>query len=86
MHGNPTRVWHGTYTTATTTVVLGRKEGGCIVREVLWTPLQHGERSDTGRPVIPALINIVVNAVVRATLQEICGLQEDQHGFGWSVG
>ena len=32
------------------------------------------------------LFNIVVDAVVRATLQEICGTQEDQHGFRWLDG
>ena len=34
----------------------------------------------------PTLFNIILDAVVRATLQEICGPQEAQHGFGWSEG
>ena len=32
------------------------------------------------------LFNIILDAVVRSTLKEICGTQEAQHGFGWSVG
>ena len=28
----------------------------------------------------------MVDAVVRANLQDICGPQEAQHGFGWSTG
>ena len=39
-----------------------------------------------GDPVSPTLFNILVDAVVRATLQEICGTQEVQNGFGWSAG
>ena len=37
-------------------------------------------------PVYPTLFNIIVDAVVRATLQGICGPQESQHGFRWSAG
>ena len=37
-----------------------------------------------GDPVYLKLFNIIVDAVVRATLKEICGPQESQHGFGWS--
>ena len=36
-------------------------------------------------PVSPTLFNIIVDAVVRATLQKIYGRQETQHGFGWSA-
>ena len=39
-----------------------------------------------GDPVFPKLFNIIVDSVVRATLKEICGPQEAQHGFGWSAG
>ena len=65
---------------------MGRKEGGSKVKEILRTPLHHGERGDTGRPGTPTLFNIIVDAVVRATLQDICRPQEAQHGFGWSAG
>ena len=34
-----------------------------------------------GDLVLPKLFNIIVDAVVRATLQEICVPQEAQHGF-----
>ena len=37
-----------------------------------------------GYPVSPTLFNIIVDAVVRATLQEIYGPKEAQHGFGFS--
>ena len=37
-----------------------------------------------GDLVSPTLFNIIVDAVVRATLQEIFGPQEAQQGFGWS--
>ena len=38
-----------------------------------------------GDPVSLALFNIIVDAVVRATLQEICGPKEAQQSFGWSA-
>ena len=38
-----------------------------------------------GDPVSPTLFNIIVDALVRTTLQEICVPQESQHGFGWSA-
>ena len=39
-----------------------------------------------GDPVSLTLFNIIVDSVVRATLQEIYGPQEAQHGFGWLAG
>ena len=39
-----------------------------------------------GDPVSPTLFNIIVDALFRATLQEICVPQEAQHGFKWSAG
>ena len=51
----------------------------------------YGRPFSTGRGVTqgdlfyPALFNIIVDAVVRATLQEICVTQDSQHGFGWSA-
>ena len=39
-----------------------------------------------GDPVYLTLFNIIVDAAVRATPQEICGPQEAQHGFRWSAG
>ena len=39
-----------------------------------------------GYPVSLTLFNIIVDSVVRATLQDVCRPQEAQHGFGWSEG
>ena len=39
-----------------------------------------------GYPVSATLFNVIVDALVRSTLQEICVPQEAQHGFGWSEG
>ena len=32
------------------------------------------------------ILNIVVDAVVQAVLEEVCSLQESQHGMGWEGG
>ena len=37
-----------------------------------------------GYPVSATLFNVIVDALVRTTLQEICVPQEAQNGFGWS--
>ena len=39
-----------------------------------------------GDPVSLTILNIIVDAVIRAALQEDCGPQEDQHGLVWAVG
>ena len=39
-----------------------------------------------GDSVSLTILNIVVDAVVRADLLEVCGTQESQHGFGWATG
>ena len=39
-----------------------------------------------GDPVSPMIFNIVVDAVVRVVLEEVCSLQEAQHGMVWSLG
>ena len=49
-------------------------------------PFRMGRGVTWGDPVLPTLLNIIVDSVVRATLQEICGPQEAHHGFGWSTG
>ena len=49
-------------------------------------PFSMGRGVTQGDLVSLTLFNIIVDAVVRAALQEICGPQESQHGFGWSVG
>ena len=49
-------------------------------------PFSTGRGVTQGDPVSSTLFNIIVYAVVRATLQGICGPQEAQHGFGWLAG
>ena len=39
-----------------------------------------------GDPVSPTLFNIIVDAVFRETLQDICVTQEAQHSFRWLAG
>ena len=51
-----------------------------------------GAASGTGRGVTQGYptdlmnFNIVVDAVVRAVIEEVCSLQEAQHGMGWEAG
>ena len=49
-------------------------------------PFSTGRGVTQGELVSPALFNIMVDSVFRATLQDICGPQEAQHYFGWSEG
>ena len=49
-------------------------------------PFRTGRGVTQGDPVSPTIFNIVVDAVVRDYLQEVCGPQEYQHGFGWASG
>ena len=49
-------------------------------------PFSTGRGVTQGDPVYPAIFNLVVDAVVRADLLEVCGTQESQHGFGWATG
>ena len=35
-------------------------------------------------PASPMIFNIVVDAVGRAVLKVVCGLQEEEHGMGWA--
>ena len=38
-----------------------------------------------GNPASPIILNIVLDAVVREALDEVCGPQEAQHGFFWAT-
>ena len=39
-----------------------------------------------GDSVSPIFFNVVMDAVVRSVLLEVCGLQEAQHELGWETG
>ena len=45
-----------------------------------------GRGATQGDPVSLTIFNILVYAVVRAVLLEVCGTQEAQNGFIWEVG
>ena len=45
-----------------------------------------GRKVTQGEPESPMIFNIVVNAVVWAVLDVVCGTQEAQHGLGWAAG
>ena len=49
-------------------------------------PFITGRGVTQGDPFFPTLFIIIVDAVFRATLKEIFGPLEAQHGFGWSTG
>ena len=39
-----------------------------------------------GEPSSPMIFNILVDVVVRAVLEEVCGPHEAHHWMGWEVG
>ena len=57
------------------------RDGGCYGRPFkrYWGVTQWG-------PVSPTIFNTVVDTVVWAMLQEVCGPQEAQHALGWVEG
>ena len=56
------------------------------VKRFLGMPFGTGRGVTQGDPTTPMIFNIVVDAVVRATLEEVCGPQEARHGMGWEAG
>ena len=56
------------------------------VGKYLGTSFGTGKRVTQGYPSSPMIFNIVVDAVVRVVLGEVCSLQEAQHGMGWEAG
>ena len=52
----------------------------------LGQPFGTGWGVTQGDPAWPIIFNIVVDLVVRAVLEEVCGPKEDHHGLGWSAG
>ena len=57
------------------------KAGKCFGR-----PLCTDRGVTQGYPFSPTIFNIVVDAVVRVVLLEVCGYQVAQHGIGWLAG
>ena len=39
-----------------------------------------------GDPASPMILNILVDSVVWAVLEEVCSPYEAQHGMGWAAG
>ena len=52
----------------------------------LGMPLSTVRGVTQGNPMSPMIFNILVDAVVRETLEVVCGTQEVQNGMGWAVG
>ena len=46
-------------------------------------PFKMERGVNQGDPVYPIIFKRVVDAVVRATLMEVCTPQESHHGLGW---
>ena len=56
------------------------------VGKYLGTLSGTGRGVNQGNPASPIIFNIVVYAVVRAVLEELCIPREAQHGMGWAAG
>ena len=56
------------------------------VKRFLGTPFGTGREVTQGDPDSTMIFNIVVEAVVRATLEVVCSPQEARHGMGWATG
>ena len=56
------------------------------VDKCMGTVFEKGRGMTQGNPASPMIFNIVVDAVVRAVLEEVCILQEAQHGMGREAG
>ena len=50
------------------------------------TAFGTGRGVTQGDPTSPIIFNSVVDAVVRAVLEEVCSPQEAHHGMGWATG
>ena len=57
------------------------KVGNC-----LGTESKTGRGATQGDPAYPTIFNIMVDAVVQAVLDVVCGPQEAHHGLGWAAG
>ena len=51
----------------------------------LWKKFRTGRILTQGYPESPMIFNTVVDAVVWAVLDVVCGPQEAQHGLGWAA-
>ena len=56
------------------------------VKRFLGTPFGTLRGVTQGYPASLVILNIMVDAVVRVTLEAVCGLQEAWHGMGWANG
>ena len=56
------------------------------VKRFLETPFGMGRGFMQGNPVSPIIFNIMVDAVVKETLEVFCGPQEARYGMGWAAG
>ena len=52
----------------------------------LGVDLGTGRGVTHGDPASPMIFNVMVDVVVRAVIEEVFSLQEEQHGMGWAAG
>ena len=52
----------------------------------LWKVFETGRVVMQGDPASPTILNIVVDAVVRAVLELVCGPYEARHRMVWASG
>ena len=55
-------------------------------KRFLGTPCGTGIGVTQGNLASPMIFNIVVDAVLRETLEVVCRPQEARHGMGWAAG
>ena len=73
------RTWHASLPATGTTYVFVTTES-----RFLCMAFVTGIRAIQGNPASPMIFNIVVDAVVTAVLEVVCGPQEARHGMGWA--
>ena len=75
VHGDSVGVWDGIEHGAPNCPSLGNLIFVPKANRFLWLPFGTGRGVTQGHPAFPMIFNIFVDAVVRATLEVVCGPQ-----------